>query len=207
MQSLMGVVGLVFGCLTYSGWSLESIGVSSLQSFLKDCAAGAGLVVPYQIALVMWNRLRGREVTPSLSLQFLYARGCLLGTVRCISIVFITPLFEEFIYRGIFVFHIGRKFNILPYMAVIGLIAHVWAHLYQGTRLVSVQACFAVILLVLLFSPLGLAGAIGFHMALNAFVYLTLADPTVIARIRERQVILFQRLFRSRLESEARRGG
>lgn len=97
----------------------------------------------------------------------------LAGGFRCVCS---SPLFEELVYRGFFVFHFSQLASSVFLAVFVGWLLCVVVHLYQATgRILSVTIFYGVAT-GLLFSPVGLLGAIGFHSGCNLEYVLRLRD-------------------------------
>jgi hypothetical protein len=72
---------------------------------------------------------------------------------------------EELLFRGVLVYQTSLVLGSAWLPIAAGLAATIGNHWYQGRQAMLFHIPFFAIVVALLFSPLGLAGAIGFHVA------------------------------------------
>jgi membrane protease YdiL (CAAX protease family) len=110
-----------------------------------------------------------------------------LKPVAAVAICVLAPVTEELLFRGILVHQLAlASGSIAPALAV-GLVVNVACHFYQGPWQIPTHAALFALNAVLLFSPLGLIGAIGAHVALNVLVSATLRRQQRRYHARRRQ--------------------
>lgn len=81
------------------------------------------------------------------------------------AVLTINPFTEELVYRGVLVYYAGNLFERPITFIVVGLAVCLLAHVYQGLRMLWFHFGFYFLAIVLLFSPLGIVGAFGAHLA------------------------------------------
>lgn len=193
-QTVNASLGLLVGAAFYPGWKPITIGVAVGMPWQLCFAAGAGMVIPYQLFLVKLARLQHSKSQPPVTLQYLYARGRLTQAWSAFATTCVIPVYEEFLYRGVLIFQLGDWLNAPRATAAVGVLIHLGVHLHQGTKAMPSHVVFAVIVIMILFSPAGLIGSLGFHCGYNAWIYFTLADPALASRMRDRRLIVLRRL-------------
>jgi membrane protease YdiL (CAAX protease family) len=82
-----------------------------------------------------------------------------------IAVCLINPIAEELIFRGILVYQLGLALGSFQLPIVLGLLVSLANHAYQGRRAILLHTLYYVFAIGLLFSPMGLIGAIGMHFA------------------------------------------
>lgn len=75
------------------------------------------------------------------------------------------PVIEELLFRGVLVYQSALALNSIWAPLLVGFFVSIGNHWYQGRRMMALHIPFYWIAVGLLFSPLGLGGAIGFHVA------------------------------------------
>ena len=95
--------------------------------------------------------------------QLVLPRAPSQKVLACIAIILLNPLTEEAMFRGVLVYHFSNTSGYVILPLVLGFAANVFNHTHQGARLQVFHACFFAVAVALLYSPLGLLGAIGFH--------------------------------------------
>lgn len=104
----------------------------------------------------------------------IWPRGSAQKRAAFVAICLLNPITEEFMYRGVLVWLLGNQIGSHPTAVVLGLLVFWAVHLYQGPRaLISHTLTYAVIIF-LLYSPLGLMGAVGFHLGADLVPTLTI---------------------------------
>jgi membrane protease YdiL (CAAX protease family) len=154
------------------GLTLESVGVSSRvppfvalltgvgEYFLFLWAFGA-LVAATGASLTFWKAalVANSRILP---------RDAATRTVVVWTLIVANPIAEELVFRGLLVHqlhHIGAP----QWLAIaLGLVANVVNHAYQGRLLLLFHVAFFVCVVFVMFSPVGLLGAIGMHFAADA---------------------------------------
>jgi membrane protease YdiL (CAAX protease family) len=147
--------------------TLDSIGVSRQISPLSAFAAGT-LICAAFLAFWVWiiRRLGRADEFADLEVQALalvLPRSPNQKVLACIAIVFLNPLTEEAVFRGVLVHHFSYLSGGLGLPIAVGLAANLMNHLYQGLRLQVFHLGIFIVAVAILFSPLGLIGAVGFH--------------------------------------------
>jgi hypothetical protein len=175
-----------------TGWSADSVGFQRAISPAVAWLAGSGL---FALILLVYDRVLPR-VGLSLELRkaAFHANRRMWPRNRSAKIMMGTallmnPVTEELLMRGIFIYQLGLVLHSWVLPIAIGFILNTLLHAYQGLWVQATHAVFFTLVVTLLYSPLGLAGAIGAH---------SLADAIPILRLRH-QVVRIRRA--SRLSS------
>lgn len=104
-------------------------------------------------------------------------RGRTSQCVASLNTAVISPICEELVYRGFFVFFLGSLIGHL-WSVVIGLILCLWLHLYQGREYLVQHVKFFAVACFLLYSPAGIVGVILFHVTANTIFLIGLGRWT-----------------------------
>jgi len=93
-------------------------------------------------------------------------------SILIISIILLNPIYEEFLFRGILVYKLGLSIENFYITIIIGYLVFITLHLYQGISVILEHTLHYIFFIVLLFSPLGLIGTIGFHFGSDLFPFV-----------------------------------
>jgi membrane protease YdiL (CAAX protease family) len=94
--------------------------------------------------------------------------------ILIISLVLLNPIYEEFLFRGILVYKLGLLIDNFYITIILGYIVFITLHLYQGISVIFTHTLHYILFILILFSPLGLIGVIGFHFGSDLFPFLTI---------------------------------
>jgi membrane protease YdiL (CAAX protease family) len=161
---------LLVACLTAQyqegSWTLVSVGLESGGAWLPASILGAMLYMPlavlavvlyksagYGEALRLLTRQDTRRTWPSRRIQKVFFLIALL----------LNPFTEELVFRGVLVHQLGMVTGSVPLAAGLGLMLCLVGHLHQGILASPFHAAFFATTVLLLYTRLGLAGAIGLH--------------------------------------------
>lgn len=160
--------------LTYpSVWSFTDIGFRQSIWWGWCFCVGVAVAVPFKFGLgKLYRRLpkQNRKLSDRLGAALLFEsvpRGSRTRFLDNLETALISPVIEELVYRGFFVFLLSQLIGSVIAGILIGLVVWILLHLYLGPRTIPSIVAFYVVSVMLLFSPLGLVGAIGFHVACN----------------------------------------
>jgi len=174
-------------------WSFDSIGFSSRFHWVWGTAVGVGWAIVFMIILAYLYRFASRHTKDSpdssdaVLIRMNLPRGRTAQMLQFFETVFFCPTFEEFIYRGFFVYLVGNVVGSAVAGIFIGLLFCIWLNLYMGpSKLLSVVSFF-VASIVLLYSPFGLLSVIAFHATCNTryMIHLQLRSARYLAFVRD----------------------
>ena len=160
------VVALV-SCYRVGAFTAASVGISTRVSAPIAFLTGVGeyfLFAYILSALTAALGLTGRLWAAALRANSLFMPRNRLERIALNAVVVgLNPVTEELMTRGLLVHqlaHVGAP----TWVAVaLGACVNVITHAYQGWKLIPWHLTFYVATIAILFSPLGLIGAIGFH--------------------------------------------
>ncbi len=173
---------LLLACTHGTLWSFPEIGISPRIPPAVCVAIGLVVSVAFNACLSRpVNRSACTVQRPDLkrtiaTLRMHLPRGTLAQLASGFKCVYSSPLFEELIYRGFFVFYLSHVTSSVLLAVFVGWMLCVVLHLYQGTRRILPVTIFYCVATGLLFSPAGLLSAIGFHSGCNLEYVLRLRD-------------------------------
>jgi membrane protease YdiL (CAAX protease family) len=159
-------------------WNEESVGASIKVHWLLSFTVGFALY----FAFLGINRIAsGLTGTRSeLGLRALQVMGNLWPSRRsakalALVALCLNPFTEEMIFRGIMVRQLHELSGSLVLAVAVGLVLCLLVHLYQGLQFLPFHAAFFAVAISILYSPLGMAGAVGLHLAGDLFPVLDLS--------------------------------
>lgn len=178
---------VVFALFFLTGrWTLASVGlakeVEPPLAFLIGAIAYCGIVLVYT-ALVSAAGMTARQARSALRVNAsLWPRTPGARVVAGLAIIGLNPVTEELLMRGILVHQFTGVLGspVVPILA--GLVLNALLHSYQGSKQVIWHAIFYGCSVALLFSPLGLAGCVGFHFLGDALPILSLPQQALRCR-------------------------
>jgi membrane protease YdiL (CAAX protease family) len=150
-------------------WTLESVGVSSRVPPLLAFLAGVG---EFGLFTLLTQSAFAFAGSPFAYLQAATRANVLFsahGRVRRLAIaaiaMLINPIAEELMFRGLLVHQLVVVGAPLTLSLTLGALINATNHAYQGRFAVLFHLVFYGASVFLVFSPIGLVGAIGFHFA------------------------------------------
>ncbi len=90
---------------------------------------------------------------------------------RLLAVLLINPFTEELLYRGFLVYYLGNLLDSVWLFSILGVAVCLLVHFYQGARMLHFHAMFCVASILILFSPAGIVGCFGFHLAGDLFPF------------------------------------
>ena len=138
-------------------------------------ALGLSSYLLYASVCHLGSRLLGSEnfdEVAFLAVRATWPRHPVAKGVNFVATCLFNPVIEEIMYRGILVSLFGTLIGSYLVSVTIGIFLCLGAHLYQGTRALPYHGLFYAFSVFLLFSPLGLVGAIGMHFAADFFPFV-----------------------------------
>lgn len=109
------------------------------------------------------------------------------GRRKLLAVLIINPFTEEIIYRGFLVYYLGNLLNSVWLFSVLGVVICLVIHFYQGVRMLLFHAVFCTASILILFSPAGIIGCFGFHLAGDLYPMSELKRALQAWRNRRRQ--------------------
>lgn len=171
--SILGyqLVLVAFMLATYlmGGWTLQSVGLEIDMSGPAALVIGflgyTALITIFVYVLRRTGLYQQQLVSVVNAMAMLVPRDRRQRKAAYAGIVLLNPVAEEFWFRGILVYQFALATQWTGAAIALGAAISLLNHAYQGRFQVIFHLCFYVAATALLFSPLGLWGAIGFHIA------------------------------------------
>ena len=180
MMVFQAVIGLTLWTYYQAGaWTFDSVGVSRRVS--PVVAFGVGLFEFYLFAVLVgvcvhvFGASTGYWRAVVRANAQLVPRGSARQVAGAVLVMVVNPFTEEFFFRGLLVHQFVFIGAPLGVALVFGALVTASNHAYQGFSLVPYHLAFYACVVALLFSPLGIAGAVGFHFGGDALPFLTYA--------------------------------
>lgn len=173
------------------GWNFESVGLKfELSPILSLIVA----VICYTIFVLGLNKIlkvlqvyEDVEDASYRTMLKLIPRQKLQKIIFLLAVWMFNPLTEELMFRGILVHQLGIFINNHWLAIILGLIVNIGNHIYQGRLQIITHTIFYIFVVSLLYSPIGLIGAIGFHFAGDIYPFVSLKRDAINYRNRRRK--------------------
>jgi len=162
-------LGVIVFEFTIGGWDLSQVGHNANLSPWKSIAAAIAIYGFLVLMLGAIVRLIGSHITFAdatfVALRTVWPRSKSGKLMAFFAISFFNPITEEIFCRGVLVYALGQYLDNFAMPILMGLILTILGHLYQGITTLVFHTLFYAVAIMILFSPLGIAGAIVFHFA------------------------------------------
>lgn len=109
------------------------------------------------------------------------------GRRKLLAVLLINPFTEELIYRGFLVYYLGNLLNSVWQFSIFGVMICLAIHFYQGARMLHFHALFCFGSILILFSPAGIIGCFGFHLAGDLYPFSEVKRALHAWRTKRRQ--------------------
>jgi membrane protease YdiL (CAAX protease family) len=150
-------------------WTWSTVGLKTETPIVASAGAGVvvyGLLIAILTATVRLSGTEGKFLDNSMrTMAAICPRGAGQKVMAWIAFCLLNPVTEEVLFRGVLVYQTSLAIGSVWLPIALGLAVNIGNHWYQGWRPLLLHIPFYAIAVALLFSPLGLAGAIGFHFA------------------------------------------
>ena len=173
-------------------WSWPTVGLKTAVPVAASAVLGFAVYGAFLALLIVWARLRGYGQLLDgtvRSMAALIPRGRGQKAMAWVALCIFNPVIEELLFRGVLVYQTALAVRSVWWPIAAGLIVNIGTHWYQGARSMRIHVPFYFISVALLFSPLGLAGAIGFHVAGDVVPMLSFRRQLAEFRNRHRRAI------------------
>jgi len=161
-----------------NGWTYESVGFRNDLPVLISLGLGVSLYMAFVLLLqIVLQRSGALEKTLDanmLTIASIYPRDRRQKFYFAIGVYVLNPVIEELMFRGVLVHQFSLAIGAHGLPIAIGLAANLGNHAYQGRTAITTHLPFYLIAVGLLYSPAGLTGAIGFHIAGDIFPFVLL---------------------------------
>jgi membrane protease YdiL (CAAX protease family) len=176
------VAQIAYACLLWflyddmESWNAASVGLESKWGWPTAMLVGIFCYAIFFVSLIVGLRLSGSygriADENTRILVSLWPRNRFQKCMAAIAIWLINPVTEELLFRGIMVYQLALVGGSTAFAIGVGFLIHVANHTYQGLLPLTTHVPFYAIVVGLLFSPTGLWGAIGFHLAGDIIPFL-----------------------------------
>ena len=173
------------------GWNFESVGLKFELSSILSLIVG---VICYTIFVLGLNKILkffklfdDVEDESYRTMLKIIPRQKLQKIMFLLAVWMLNPLTEELMFRGILVHQLGIFLNNHWLAIILGLIVNLGNHIYQGRLQIITHTISYTFVVLLLYSPIGLIGAIGFHFAGDIYPFISLKRDAINYRNRRRK--------------------
>jgi len=180
----IGVTGLL------DQWTAESVGfagrVSPAWALVIGFTAYLALAMTFN-GITQLIGIRGKVRDSSIvTLAGLFPRQRRQRVIFLMALT-LNPFTEEIVFRGFLVHQLALMTESIPIGFFVGLAANLGMHIYQGRLALLFHVPFFALAFGLLYSALGLWGAIGAHIAGDLVPFLTMRQELAAYRQRHRK--------------------
>lgn len=174
----------------HEGWNTSSVGLQSEWPPWLSLAVGFSVYGYFLLLVVIVVKRLGiyeRVLDNNMQvLASLWPRNLKERRFFVVGVCLLNPIVEELLFRGILVYQFSLAIESHTLPIAIGLVASLGNHAYQGRLAITTHLPFYAIVVGLLYSPLGLWGAIGFHYAGDIVPFVNLKQSLTAYRNRYR---------------------
>lgn len=163
-------------------------GFSTVPSFLLGVGCYAVFAGAYKILLQILRMQDQQRVAGYLAHRNIWPRTPYKRR-KLLTALIINPFTEELMYRGFLVYYLGNLLDSILLFCILGVAFCLTIHFYQGARMLAFHAGFCISSILILFSPLGIVGCFGLHVAADLYPLTEIRDQLQAwesARRRER---------------------
>jgi membrane protease YdiL (CAAX protease family) len=176
----------------FASWTPESVGLKVQWHWWNAVILGVGCYAIFYIGVTaaLWFSGHYDRVADETTrvLVGLWPRRRADRLMAAIAFCLSNPITEELLFRGIVVHQLSIVCESIGIALSVGLLVHMANHAYQGSHAFTTHIPFYAISCGLLFSPAGLWGAIGFHMAGDCVPFVLLKTAVLQYRRRHRRI-------------------
>lgn len=188
---------IIFGYVV-GDWQPHELGFKPDLPIWAAIAIGSGIYYLLMQVIRFIARIFGfldfMRDTSFYAMRTIWPRSCHNKVLTAIAVCIFNPWTEEILFRGVLIYALGVYIGSFPKAIALGLIINLTVHLYQGHAALISHAIFYLVVISILFSPLGMAGAIGFHIAGDVLPVVTFRKQMVLWKARMREERAKQRL-------------
>ena len=152
-----------------TAWTWESIGLTGPGPTIVGLCVGILLYGAFTALLTFYLNESGGLAQfadeSTRTMAGIWPRPRRQKVAAWIAFCVFNPVIEELLFRGVLVYQAALATNTIWTPLLVGFAVSVGNHWYQGRRMMALHVPFYWVAVGLLFSPLGLGGAIGFHFA------------------------------------------
>ena len=152
-----------------NAWTWETVGLKGPGPTIIGLCVGIVIYALFTALLTFFLRASGGlekfADDSTRTMAGIWPRPPRQKVAAWIAFCVFNPVIEELLFRGVLVYQSALATNSLWGPLLVGFVVSIGNHWYQGRRMMTLHVPFYWVAVGLLFSPLGLGGAIGFHLA------------------------------------------
>lgn len=152
-----------------NAWTWETVGFKGPAPTIAGLCVGILIYAPFTALLTFCLRASGGlekfADDSTRTMAGIWPRPRRHKVAAWIAFCVFNPVIEELLFRGVLVYQSALAMNSIWAPLLVGFAVSIGNHWYQGRRMMALHIPFYWVAAGLLFSPLGLGGAIGFHIA------------------------------------------
>jgi membrane protease YdiL (CAAX protease family) len=162
------MMALALFVLYQRSWTFSTVGFHQefpIADFMTGVLAYGVLILILQLLFRMRGVVESQADNTMINMAALWPREPRQKVAMWIGVCILNPITEELLFRGILVYQLGEAIGDFELPIFLGLFVTLANHAYQGPRSVLLHTLYYVFAIGLLFSPMGMMGAIGMHFA------------------------------------------
>jgi membrane protease YdiL (CAAX protease family) len=162
------VMVLVLWALYQESWTFSTVGFRQefpIADFLCGVIAYGVLILILTLLFRTTGIYDSQADNTMINMAALWPREPRQKLAMWIGVCLLNPITEELLFRGILVYQLGLALGSFQFPIVLGLVLSLGNHAYQGSRAILLHTLYYAFAIGLLFSPMGMMGAIGMHFA------------------------------------------
>lgn len=162
------VMVLALWVLYQSSWTFSTVGFRQefpIADFFFGVFAYGVLLLLLHLIFRMGGVHDSQADNTMINMAALWPREPRQKLAMWIGVCILNPITEELLFRGILVYQLGEAIGNTELAVLLGFFVTLANHAYQGLRSVLLHSLYYVFAIGLLFSPMGMMGAIGMHFA------------------------------------------
>jgi membrane protease YdiL (CAAX protease family) len=162
------VMVLALWVLYPESWTFSTVGVVGdfpIADFFVGVFAYGVLILLLHLIFRMGGVHDSQADNSMINMAAIWPREPRQKVAMWIGVCLLNPVTEELMFRGILVYQLSEAIGNTELPLLLGFFVTLANHAYQGPRSVFLHALYYVFAVGLLFSPMGIMGAIGMHFA------------------------------------------
>lgn len=162
------VMALALWVLYPESWTFSTVGFRQefpIADFFVGVFAYGVLILLLHLFFRMGGLHDSQADNSMINMAAIWPREPRQKVAMWIGVCLLNPITEELLFRGILIYQLSEAIGNTALPVLLGFLVTLANHAYQGPRSVFLHSLYYVFAIGLLFSPMGIMGAIGMHFA------------------------------------------